>query len=183
MPTLEKYCEQKRKKGLFTNGQVRKHDADMIVEATWYNDLATRKCYLFDYYHDPQPLKLNDLQPDESVQIPVCLKYIVYSSQTYSKDAITYHIQFKPSEEGDDSIVPYYAKYFKDRYDATFPCGLYVLIPDDKGKYNKWLIVGTANVNDPQFPTYEILRCDKVFQWIYNNTKYQMCGVLRSQNS
>lgn len=182
MPTLEKYRERLSQKGRY-NGQVRKRNADAIVEATWYNDKATRRCYLFDYYHDPQPLKLNDLQPDESIQVPIDLKYIVYSSQTYAKDAITYHIQFKPSQEGDYTLVPSYEKYFKDMYDATFPCGLYILIPDDKDKYNKWLIVGTANVNDPQFPTYEILRCDKVLQWIYDNKKYQMCGVLRSQNS
>lgn len=182
MPTLEEYRTRLAKKGKY-NGQVRKREADKITESTWYNDEATRRCYLFDYYHDPQPLKFNDLQPDESLQVPIDLKYIVYSSQTYAKDAITYHIQLKPSQEGDMSIVPYYEKYFATQYDAIFPCGLYILIPDDNDVYNKWLIVGTANVNDPQFPTYEILRCDKVLQWVYNNEKYQMCGVLRSQNS
>lgn len=182
MPSIQQYRQRLSQKGKWA-GQVRKTEADNITEATWYNDLATRTCYLFDYYHDPQPLQFNDLTPDESVQVPVDLKYIVYSSQTYSKDAITYHIQFKPSEDGKDNIVPYYEEYFKARYDATFPCGLYVLIPDNHGVYNKWLIVGTANYNDPQFSTYEVLRCDKVFQWVYRNKKYQMCGVKRSQNS
>lgn len=182
MPTLEKYKERMKRDGEY-NGQARKTHADQIVEATWYNDLATRRCYLFDFRHDPQPFKLNDLTPDDSMQVPVDLKYIVYSSQTYAKDAITYHVQFKPSEDGDSSVVPYYDYVFGRRYDASFPCGLYVLIPDNHGKYNKWLIVDTANYNDPQFATYEILRCDKVFQWIYNNKKYQMAGVLRSQNS
>lgn len=182
MPTLEDYRRLKIKKGKY-NGQVRKTEADNIAEFTWYNDLATRTCYLFDYYHDPQPLEFNDLTPDESLQTPVDLKYIVYSSQTYAKDAITYHIQFKPSQDGCCCLVPYYEKEYGKRYDATFPCGLYVLIPDKDGVYNKWLVVGKANFNDPQFATYEILRCDKVFQWIYNNKKYQMCGVLRSQNS
>lgn len=182
MPTLEKYKERMKRDGEY-NGQARKTHADQIVEATWYNDLATRRCYLFDFRHDPQPFKLNDLTPDYSMQVPVDLKYIVYSSQTYAKDAITYHVQFKPSEDGDSSVVPYYDYVFGRRYDASFPCGLYVLIPDNHGKYNKWLIVDTANYNDPQFATYEVLRCDKVFQWIYDNKKYQMAGVLRSQNS
>ena len=182
MPSPSEYRRMLSQKGKYA-GQARKYDADQITEVTWYNDLATRKCYLFDYYHDPQPLQFNDLTPDESMQVPVDLKYIVYSSQTYAKDAITYHIQFKPSEDGDYSMVPYYDEYFRTRYDATFPSGLYVLIPDNHGVYNKWLIVGTANFNDPQFSTYEVLRCDKVFQWIYQNKKYQMCGVLRSQNS
>lgn len=180
MPTLEQY--RKNLHGCY-NGEARKYNADQITEATWYNDLATRTCYFFDQLHDPQPLQLNDLTPDESVQVPIDVKYIVYSSQTYAKDAITYHIQFKPSEDGKDSLVPYYKTLFKERYDATFPCGLYVLIPDNHGVYNKWLVVDTANFNDPQFSTYEVLRCDKVFQWIYKNKKYQMCGVLRSQSS
>ena len=180
MPTLEQY--RKNLHGCY-NGEARKYNADQITEATWYNDLATKTCYLFDQLHDPQPLKLNDLTPDPSVQVAVDVKYIVYSSQTYAKDAITYHIQFKPSEDGDSSIVPYYDALFGSRYDAAFPCGLYILIPDNHGVYNKWLIVDTANFNDPQFSTYEVLRCDKVFQWIYKNKKYQMCGVLRSQNS
>lgn len=182
MPSLNQYKKMLSIKGQY-NGQVRKTNADMITEASWYNDLATRTCYLFDYYHDPQPLILNDLTPDETSQVPVDLKYIVYSSQTFDKDSITYHIMFKPSEEKKSSMVEYYNEFFSNRYDATFPCGLYVLIPDDKGIYNKWLIVGKANFNDPQFSTYEVLRCDKIFQWIYKNHKYQMAGVLRSQNS
>jgi len=182
MPSISEYRRMALQKGSY-NGQVRKYEADAITESTWYNDQATRTCYLFDYEHDPQPLQMNDLTPDPTMQVAVDLKYIVYSSQTYAKDAITYHIQFKPSEDGQDSIVPYYEELFKRRYDASFPCGLYVLIPDNHGVYNKWLIVDTANYNDPQFSTYEVLRCDKVFQWIFQNMKYQMCGVLRSQNS
>lgn len=182
MSALSDYKKRMEREGLY-NGEIRKTYADQIVEATWFNDLTTRKCYLFDFKHDPQPFRLNDLTPDESLQIPVWLKYIVYSSQTYAKDAVTYHIQFKPSQDGKDDIVPYYEELFKNRYDASFPCGLYILIPDNHGKYNKWLVVDTANYNDPQFSTYEVLRCDKVFQWIYQNKKYQMCGVLRSQNS
>ncbi len=90
---------------------------------------------------------------------------------------------FKPGEEGHDELVPYYRECFIDRYDADFPVGLFVSIPDSKKKYNRWLVVDRANVNDPQFPTYEILRCDYVFQWIHKGGKYQMPGVLRSQNS
>jgi len=54
---------------------------------------------------------------------------------------------------------------------------------DESGRYNRWLIVDKANYNSNQFPTFEILRCDKVFQWIHDNKKYQCAGVLRSQNS
>lgn len=182
MPSLKNYKLLLSANGKFS-GQAVKTNADNILEASWYNDVATRTCYLFDYYHDPQPLLLNDLTPDENIQTRIDIRYIVSSSQTFEKDAVTYHIMLKPSEEGKSSLVNYYDECFKYRYDANFPCGLYILIPDSKGKYNKWLIVGMANYNDPQFPTYEVLRCDKLFQWIYKNKKYQMCGVLRSQNS
>lgn len=182
MPSFDEYKTMLGSQGK-NNGQARKLDADKIMEARWYNDVATRRCYLFDYNHDPEPLAYENLTPDETMQVPVDLRYIVNSYQTLDKDNVSFHIMFKPSEEGKSSLVPYYEKVFHRRYDAIFPCGLYVLIPDDKGVYNKWIIVAPANSNDPQFPTYEVLRCDKIIQWIYNNTKYQMCGVLRSQNS
>ena len=114
MPTVNQYKKMLSLKGQY-NGQVRKTNADMIVEASWYNDLATRTCYLFDYYHDPQPLVLNNLIPDETMQIPVDLKYIVYSSQTFDKDSITYHIMFKPSEEKKDKTFA-----IKFAFDFTF---------------------------------------------------------------
>ena len=164
-------------------GQSKKNQADTIVETTWYEDLATRTCYLYDYYHDNEPLKLDDLHPDERIQVPVDIKYIVNSSQTFAKDAVTYHIMFKPSEEGRDDLVSYYKECFIDRYDATFPVGLYIAIPDSKGIYNRWLVVDKANYNDPQFPTYEVLRCDKIFEWVYGGYKHRCPGVLRSQNS
>ena len=182
MPTPNSYKQRLLSKGGYA-GESHKNQADGVLEYTWYEDLATRTCYLFDYYHDNEPLKLNDLTPDESMMIPIDLKYIVNSSQTLDKDQISYHVMLKPSQEGDVSIVPYYKEMFADRYDAHFPVGLYALIPDNNGKYNKWLIVAPANINDPQFPTYEILRCDKIIQYVYNNVKYQIAAVLRSQNS
>lgn len=182
MLTPSKYKESLRRTGRYA-GESKKNQSDVIVESTWYEDLATRTCYLYDYYHDNEPLKLNDLHPDERIQTPVDLKYIVNGSQTYDKDAITYRIMFKPSEEGHDELVPYYKEDFIDRYGATFPVGLFVSIPDAKGKYNRWLVVDRANINDPQFPTYEILRCDFIARWIYEGKKYQIPVVLRSQNS
>ena len=164
-------------------GQSKKNQADTIVETTWYEDLATRTCYFYDCYHENEPLKLNDLHPDERIQVPIDVKYIVYSSQTFNKDDITYHIQFKPSQEGHSELVPYYDECFKNRYDATFPVGLFVSIPDANGVYNRWLVVDRANYNDPQFPTYEVLRCDYILQYIIEGKKCQYPCVLRSQNS
>lgn len=180
--TPSMYKQRLQRSGLFA-GQSKKNQADIIAETSWYEDLATRTCYFYDYFHDNEPLKLNDLHPDKKLQVPLDVKYIVYSSQTYSKDAVTYHIQFKPSQEGHSELVSYYDECFKNRYNATFPVGLYVAIPDAKGVYNRWLVVDKANYNDPQYPTYEVLRCGYVLDWIFKGIKYRYPCVLRSQNS
>lgn len=175
MPSLTRLKKQ------YTGGQLRKLQSDLIMEATWDEDIATRTVYLYDWYHDTEPTRLIDLHPENDInKIPMSIKYVIVSSQTYAKDQVTYHLQMKPSQE---MCVPYYNEMFRDRYDAEFPIGLYVDIPDSKGIFNRWLIVERANVNDPQFPTYEILKCDHVFQYMMDGFKTQIAGVLRSQNS
>lgn len=164
-----------------TNGQQRKHQSDVIMEATWSEDLQSKIAYLYDWYHDDEPLKLRNLNsPNSPVKVPIEIKYIVNSSQTFDKDGVTYHLQLRPSQECN---VDYYNEFFIDRYDSIFPIGLYIDIPDNKNQYNRWLIVEKANFYDPQFSTFEILPCDYVFQWMIGGKKYQMPGVLRSQNS
>lgn len=121
--TPNKYKTTLLRSGSFA-GEVKKSQSDVITESTWYEDLATRTCYLYDYYHDNEPLLLNDLHPDKRIQVPIDIKYIVNSSQTMDKDQISYHIMLKPSEEGRDELVSYYREMFKERYDATFPVGL-----------------------------------------------------------
>ena len=178
MPSLDMY---KKMYSAFKNdGEARKHDSDKIIEATWYEDIATRTCWFFDWYHDDNKEELNDLTIDKSNMYPMDIKYLVNSSQTYSKDNITYHLQMKPSQK---CVVPYYDEIFKNRYNAKYPCGLYCLIPDEKGLLNRWLVVAEANYNDPQFPTFELLRCDKVIKFVYKGMMYNVPGVLRRQNS
>ena len=168
--------------GKRTIGQVHKQQADLIMEKTWWRDTASRVGYFYQYKDDTHIQQLNDLNPEnDPYKIPLDIKFIVASSQTYSKDAITYHLQLRPSQSSDE--IPYYKELFGDRYDATFPVGLYCDIPDNNDKWQRWLVVATANVNDPQFSTYELLRCDKVINWILDGKKFYMPGVLRSQNS
>lgn len=163
------------------SGREKKYDSDLIMEERWYEDIEAQTAYLYDYYHDEHITKLTDLKPSrDRKKIPIDIKYIVSSSQTFDKDQITYHIQLKPSQECN---VSYYKEFFGERYNSVFPCGLYIDIMDNKGKYNRWMVVDGANYYDPQFSTYEILPCDYVFQWIMDGKKYQVPGVLRSQNS
>ena len=179
MITLENYGDILG--GKRTIGQVHKDQADMIMEKTWWTDIAARVGYFFDYAHDEYKTQLNDFDIEKCHNlIPMDIKFISTSSQTYSKDDITYHLQLRPSQE---CVVPYYEECFKNRYDATYPVGLYCLIEDSKGRWQRWLVVSTANINDAQFPTFELLRCDKVLNLIIDGEKYYVPAVLRSQNS
>ena len=180
MITLDNYA--KILGGKRTIGQVHKDQSDMIMEQTWWNDIAARIGYFYDYAHDTHIKQLNDLHPTEdSYKIPMDIKFIVNSSQTYSKDDVTYHLQLRPSQQS--NVIPYYKECFENRYAADFPVGLYVDIEDSKGVWNRWLVVATANYNDPQFSTYELLRCDKIVNYIFDGKKYFIPSVCRSQNS
>ena len=170
--------------GVKTQGRALKAQSDMIMLNTWNRDIQAQTAFIYDYYHDlksTELLKLDDLHPeDDGCKIPLDIKFIRHVAQTYDKDQVTFWLQMKPSQECN---VDYYDTVLGKRYDATFPIGMYVDIMQEDGKYYKWLVVDKANWNGNQFPTFEILKCDKVFQWIHQGKKYQCSGVLRSQNS
>lgn len=92
---------------------------------------------------------------------PIDAKYITYTYYSIDQDAVDYHLQFRPG--------------------IHFPIGKYVDIPDDTGKYNRWLIVGRSD--EPQFVKYNVLKCNWTFKWIANGTIYECLGVLRNRNS
>lgn len=165
-----------------TIGQHHKSESDMVMEYTWYHDINHRTAYLFDYYHDTNKLQLRNFEIDETDAnlVPIEIKFLANAQQTMDKDQVTFHIQMKPGQECN---VDYYEKFFAKRYDAIFPCGLYILIPDEQGVYHRWMVVAKANFYKVQFPTFEVLPCDKVFRWIHDGKKYEMAGVLRSQSS
>jgi len=66
--------------------------------------------------------------------------------------------------------IPYYDKKFKDIVNSSFPVGLYLDKKNEKGVWEKWLVVAEANTHNNDFPTWSIL-------------PYEMWGVGRSQNS
>lgn len=180
MPSLDLY---KRIHSSANIGRARKLASDNLMNATFTGDIGYQVAYLYDWYHDLQSEDCNILRGLDSTRdefkIPIEVKFLSYSSQTYSKDQITFHIQMRPHQQCN---VDYYEELF-GKYNAIFPVGLYIDIMDNNDNYNKWLVVGVANFYEAQFSTYEILPCDKVFQWVYNGHKINMCGVLRSQNS
>ena len=170
--------------GATSPGRARKMQSDLIMLNTWDQDIQSQTCYIYDYYHDQQSeesLKLNDLHPYDDIQkTPLNIKFIRHSKQTYDKDQVTFWLQMQPNQTCN---LDYYDDVLGNRYNSLFPIGVYVDIMQEDGTYNKWLIVDKANYNGNQFPTFEILRCDYVMQWIFNGHKYQCPAVLRSQNS
>ena len=166
-----------------TNGRARKAVSDMIMDATFTQDIQYQVGYLFDYYHTTPEnrLRLEGFDPAEDpYPIPVDLKFIAHSKKTYEKDEVTMHIQFRP---GHQCAVDYYDTVFGKRYNAQYPVGLYIWLKGEDDIYRRWLVVGTADRYENQFPTWEVLRCDDVFRWICDGKYYEFPGVSRSQNS
>lgn len=177
MPSLDFY---KQVLGNKTIGQVHKYESDMIMNETWNRDIQSKVAYIYDFYHDDEPLLLKDLHPELSkTKTPVDIKFIVNSYNSENKDQVGYHIQFRP---GFECPIEYYSD-IESKYLSEFPISLYLDIPDEKGIYRKWLCVENANWLGNQFPTWYVLPCDHIFQWVYDNKLYQMAGVGRSQNS
>ena len=165
-----------------TIGRVHKEQSDMVMDKTWNTDISAKIGYFYDYESDTHLRQLNNMNPlEDEYKIPIDVKHFASGSQTYSKDAVTFHIQFRPHQSSD--VVPYYKEKFSDRYSATFPTGLYVDLTDNEDAYNRWMCVGLANANDSQFPTYEVLRCDKVLNYIFDGKKYYIPIVTRSRNA
>lgn len=164
-------------------GRARKMQSDNIMLNTWDQDIQAQTAYLYDLYHDlgTDHLRLDDLHPqsDEN-KVPIKIKFIRHTGQTYSKDPVTFWLQLQPGQECN---VDYFPSMYEKKYEAKWPVSMFIDIMDESGKYNRWLVVDMANYNQNQFPTFELLRCNYVFQWIHKGKKYECPGVLRSQNS
>lgn len=182
MPSFDTY---KKMLGSHTDGQARKIQSDQIIENSWYEDIASKEIYMFDYYHDEEPLKYYNFNPEKwQHKTKIDIKFIINSYNSESKDIVGKHIMFKPSFRWqNENSLSYYQDYFVDRYEAEFPIGMFLAIQDEKGVYRKWLVTEIANALDLQFPTWYILPCDHIFQWVHKDKLYQMCGVSRNQNS
>lgn len=179
MPSFEVY--KKLLSGSGTVGRARKIQSDMIIESSWDGDIASQIGYFYMYEDDDHKTQLYDLLPENDIyKIPIPVKVSKHTTQTFNKDQTTYWLQFKPSQE---LTIPKYKERFVDNYTAKFPVGLYVDLKDERGVFNRWLVVATAGYYDNQFPTWEVLPCSYIFDVVINAKKYRIAGVNRSQNS
>lgn len=189
-----------------TIGNQLKQVSDFAMQETWYNDIQTRTCYLYDFFTDDQfdDEKCYGYDPSLSKsKIKVDLKFIIKEYKSLAKDNPEYHIMFSPDDWNKrfkitdgvmDNLIPDNESQMKlkeifeertSKYGIVFPIGIYIDIPDDKGIYWKWLVVYEEVAN--QFPKFGVLKCNYLFRWIKNDgvNRYKRCmwGVQRSQNS
>ena len=185
MPSFEDMQEMYQNIG--TYGQQIKTMSDMVMQQTFDTDIGTKLCYIYDYYRDDQFNEgLSGYNPALSeTKIPVKLKFIVKTYKSVSKDDPEYHIMFEPDVWNSMSCKPDWFISGYEKFGVRFPVGLYVDIPDDRGVYQKWLIVYDEIAN--QFPKFGILKCNYMFTWIKNDGihryKRKMWGVEKTQNS
>ena len=187
MPSLSEYKTYLSRQGNVI-GQAYKSNADMIMEQTWDRDIQSKKCYIYDYYHDDQPWLRDGMTYENTTKTPIDAKFIITTSQSLDKDRVTVMLQFKPSEkirfnEGDD--LYYYETDYRGKYNCDFPCGLYCDVPDEYGVYHKWIICARQIGN--QFQKYLILPANYRFSWVETNGDKRVIrrvwGATRSQNS
>lgn len=158
-----------------TIGQQLKQMSDMAMEETWGNNIQSKVCYIYDYYHDDQPDKKDHMTYERTTKTRIDAKFIVKSYQSIDKDQVDYYIQFKPSQPVEftkNDQLYYYEQDFRRKYGAEFPTGLYCDIPDEKGVYRKWMIILSEPAN--QFTKYLVLPINYNFMWIERNGKERM---------
>lgn len=179
-----------------TLGQIYKEESDFLMEETWDNSIPSKTCYIYDHFHDDfftdehgiTRSLAEGMTYENTNKTKIDAKFIIKSYQSMDKDQVEYYLMFRPSQpvrfnEGDD--LYYYETDFKKRYSATFPIGLWVDLPDDRGVYHKWLICRNEPAN--QFPKYLILPANYELMWVEKNNekriKRRMWCVLRQQMS
>lgn len=179
-----------------TLGQIYKEESDFLMEETWDNSIPSKTCYIYDHFHDDfftdehgiTRSLAEGMTYENTNKTKIDAKFIIKSYQSMDKDQVEYYLMFRPSQpvrfnEGDD--LYYYETDFRKRYSATFPIGLWVDLPDDRGVYHKWLICRNEPAN--QFPKYLILPANYELMWVEKNNekriKRRMWCVLRQQMS
>ena len=198
MPSLQtaRRVANAKNNGAKTIGQIYKEQSDWAMEQTFENDIATKTCYIYDHFHDDfftdehgiTRSLAEGMTYENTNKTKIDAKFIVKSYQSMDKDQVEYYLMFRPSQpvrfnEGDD--LYYYETDFRKRYSATFPIGLFVDVPDDRGIYHKWIVCRDEPAN--QFPKYLILPVNYELTWIEKSNdkriKRRMWCCLRQQNS
>ena len=130
MPSLQtaRRVANAKNNGAKTIGQIYKEQSDELMEWTWDNDIQSKVCYIYDYFHDDQPDKNVGMTYENTTKTKIDVKFIVKTYQSIDKDQVEYYIQFRPSqkvwfEESDE--LYYFETDYRNRYGVQdFPIGL-----------------------------------------------------------
>ena len=189
MPSFEEMQKMYQAVGMSgTVGENLKNISDDLMDLTWDNDIQSKKCYIYDYFHDDQKELSCGMTYENTTKTPIDAKFIVSQYGSISQDQVEYHLQFRPRqklafEENDD--LYYFETDYHRKFKVQFPIGLYVDLPNDMGVYEKWMIV-QKNIGN-QFIKYSILPCNYQLEWIerdgHRKIKRKMWAVLRLQSS
>lgn len=188
MPSLQtaRRVANAKNNGAKTIGQIYKEQSDFLMEETWDNNIQSKVCYIYDYFHDDQPELQDHMTYENTTKTRIDAKFIVSQYGSISKDQVAYHLIFKPSqplEFNDGDELYYFETNYRRKYNIPFPCSLYIDIPNEKGIYEKWLIINGEQGN--QFIKYNVLPCNYRFEWVetsgQNRYKRRMWGVDRQQ--
>lgn len=188
MPSLQtaRRVANAKNNGAKTIGQIYKEQSDELMEWTWDNDIQSKVCYIYDYAHDNEPELKDHMTYENTTKTRIDAKFIVSQYGSISKDQVAYHLMFKPSqplEFNDGDELYYFETNYRKKYNIPFPCSLYIDIPNEKGIYEKWLIINGEQGN--QFIKYNVLPCNYRFEWVetsgQNRYKRRMWGVDRQQ--
>ena len=186
MPSLQtaRRVANAKNNGAKTIGQIYKEQSDEMMNWTWDNDIQSKICYIYDFFHDDQPRIAEGMTYENTTKTRIDAKFIVKSYQSMDKDQVDYYVQFKPTQkthfsEGDE--LYYFETDYRKKYHNDNFIGLFIDIPN----YEKWMILRTEPAN--QFPKYLILKCNYELMWIENNgtekIKRRMWSVLKMQSS
>ena len=108
-------------------GQQFKEHSDFLMEELWWDDISSKVCYIYDFFHDDQPSLKDHMTYSHTTKTRIDAKFIVKSYQSIDKDQVEYYLQFRPSQkmEFDQSDELYYFETeYRQRYGVEFPIGV-----------------------------------------------------------
>lgn len=160
---------QQYKAHLSNNGknlsQVRRNQADAVLNATWTADPTYRRVYVLT----PDGWKWEDA------------KYQFHFAQTVAKDDVDYYLQFRPKVHypiGTYVLIPDDTSSELNLTDAE------LMNPFSQPIENRcqwWIIADRDHQN--VYVRYNVLKCNWNFTWIYNGEIQNVYGIIRSANS
>lgn len=145
-------------------GEVRKNQADLIMNASFTGDISYRKVYILD---------------KEQGWIWTDARFSRHAMSSIQKDAVDSYLQFRPKEHypiGTYVFIP---------DDTSYEMDINMEDPLWDGAKNLWLICGRTDSN--QFVQYLVMQCNWKLRWVVgygDRKKLLSCwGLTKNANS